>query len=99
MNADLLRRGRIVLAVLWVILAACFLVDPEASSWVAAGRTLFAVLVIAHAAEFLYFRRTLQRVGGSMAHHLVQVLLFGVVHVQLARFEAGEIPAGPGSRA
>jgi uncharacterized protein YhhL (DUF1145 family) len=94
-NADLLRRGRAVLAVLWVVLAACFLLPADAAAGVVTGRIVFGVMLLVHALEFLYFRSTLERLGGSMGHHFVQVLLFGVVHVQLARVEAGEVPAGP----
>jgi uncharacterized protein YhhL (DUF1145 family) len=94
MNVAMLRRGRTVLAVLWVLLAACFLVPASAGAWVTTGRVVFCVLLAAHALEFLFFRRRLEALPGSMGHHFVQVLLFGVIHLQLARAEAGQTPVG-----
>lgn len=86
MNTDLLRKGKTALNVLWVVLAVSFLLP--AGPWVVAARGAFVILLAAHALEFVVFHRTLARLGGSMGHHFVQMLLYGMVHLQLARADA-----------
>jgi uncharacterized protein YhhL (DUF1145 family) len=40
------------------------------------------VLLVAHAIEVLIFFKACQRAGGSLPGHLVNVLLFGVIHMR-----------------
>jgi uncharacterized protein YhhL (DUF1145 family) len=91
MNVEALRRAKLVLNVVWVVLAVSFLLP--AGPLVGALRLAFVLMLAAHAIEFLFFQRTLARLGGSMGHHFVQVLLYGLFHLQLAKAEAGEGPA------
>lgn len=43
---------------------------------------ILVVLAIAHAVETVVFFRFCQRAGGSLSTHLLQVFLFGVLHVK-----------------
>ena len=94
MNTDVLRKARIALNVLWVVLAVSFLLPS--GPWVGAARGAFVILLAAHALEFLVFHRTLGRLGGSMGHHFVQMLMYGIFHLQLTRAEASEARAEAG---
>ena len=64
--------------VLWLgSLAAWFL----GSGWVAtAGMVVFALLVVAHLAEFFMNYSLFQKAGGSMANHFVQTMIYGLFH-------------------
>lgn len=66
---------------LWVACLVSFLL-PASSFWATNGPRVLLALVIAHALECLFFLPRLRRAGGSLAHHLVQTLLFGIVHVR-----------------
>ena len=44
------------------------------------GRIGFFVTVIAHIAEFFIYRPKLERAEGTLNHHFLQVLLFGMFH-------------------
>jgi uncharacterized protein YhhL (DUF1145 family) len=49
--------------------------------WVAtAGHVVFWLTLIAHLAEFVVHRSLFERAGGSMAHHFVQTLIYGLFH-------------------
>ena len=68
------------LIVLWI---ACFvsLFLPE-SSLVVWGQRLFWGLLIVHAIECVVFLPKLRAAGGSLGHHLVQTMLFGILHAR-----------------
>jgi uncharacterized protein YhhL (DUF1145 family) len=68
------------LVLLWIACAVSFLLP--ASAWVLRGRYLFFGLLIVHAVECAVFLPRLRAAGGSFSHHLVQTLLFGVLHVR-----------------
>lgn len=86
MNPDVLRQGQRALNVLWVVLALCFFLPGGLA---AIGRAVFVVMLAAHVLEFLVFHRKLLSYGGTLGHHLVQVLLYGFFHIKLAELEAG----------
>ena len=49
--------------------------------WVAtAGQGAFALTALAHAVEFLANRSLFQKAGGSMVHHFVQTMIYGLFH-------------------
>ena len=51
------------------------------SGWTAiAGHAVFWLTLIAHIAEFVANRSLFERAGGSMAHHFVQTLIYGLFH-------------------
>lgn len=64
--------------VIWIgALAAIFL----GSGWVETiGRWVFGLMLVAHVVEFVYHRPLFQRAGGSMLHHFVQTLIYGLMH-------------------
>ena len=91
MNTELLRRGKTALNVIWVVLAISFVLPT--SGFVTLLRGVFVLMLAAHAIEFAVFNRTLARLGGSMGHHCIQVLLYGFFHIQLVKLEADEAQA------
>ena len=51
------------------------------SGWVStAGNIAFWLTLAAHLAEFFVKRPLFERVGGSMGHHFVQTLIYGLFH-------------------
>lgn len=70
-----------ILIGLWIACAAAFAL-PDDSLWATPGRWLFAGLLVVHAVECVAFLPRLRAAGGSLAHHLVQTLLFGIVHLR-----------------
>jgi hypothetical protein len=65
----------------WVIwigsLAAIFL----GSGWVAtAGMIAFWLTFGAHVVEFVIYRSLFERADGSMGHHFVQTMIYGLFH-------------------
>ena len=69
---------RIAVLVLWLVLLASFLVSDSALASV--GRVVAVLLLVAHILEFLIFLPRLRRAPGSLAAHLAQTLVFGLVH-------------------
>ena len=86
MNVDFLRKGKMAINVLWVVLALSLVMPSGALATILHG--LLALMLVAHVIEFAVFSRTLAKLGGSMGHHFVQVLLYGVFHIQLVKLEA-----------
>jgi uncharacterized protein YhhL (DUF1145 family) len=72
---------RLAVLSLWLISLAGFIIAPN-SSLAGYGRLLFWVLLAAHVVECAVFLPKLRAAGGSLASHLGQTLVFGVVHVQ-----------------
>ena len=66
---------------LWIACLAAFVL-PAGMWWASAGRTLFVGLLVVHALEFVVFLPKLRAAGGSLGHHFVQTLIFGIVHVR-----------------
>jgi ABC-type Co2+ transport system permease subunit len=65
----------------WVIwlgsLAAIFF----GSGWVSSvGELAFWGTLVAHAVEFVVKRPVMEAAGGSMLHHFVQTLIYGLFH-------------------
>ncbi len=72
------RMGKNSVWILWFGLA---FMAALGSDWVAAvGRWGFGLLLLAHLAEFFVKRSVLERAGGSMGHHFVQTLIYGLFH-------------------
>ena len=64
--------------VIWFGSAAAILFG---SGWVATvGNFVFWVTLAAHLAEFVVKRPVMQAAGGSMGHHFVQTLIYGLFH-------------------
>jgi uncharacterized protein YhhL (DUF1145 family) len=71
---------RIAVLVLWLALLASFLVSD--STLASVGRVVFFLLVAVHVVECLVFLPRLRRAPGSLASHLAQTFVFGIVHVR-----------------
>jgi uncharacterized protein YhhL (DUF1145 family) len=72
---------KIAVLVLWAACLAAFFL-PDSSALAMPGQRLFWGLVIVHAIECVVFLPRLRRAGGSLAHHLVQTMIFGVFHAR-----------------
>jgi uncharacterized protein YhhL (DUF1145 family) len=72
---------RIALLVVW-LLALAAVVVPIVHPLATAGRWLFWVLLVAHAIECLVFWPRLRTAPGSRLGHIVNTMLFGIVHVK-----------------
>jgi uncharacterized protein YhhL (DUF1145 family) len=73
--------GKIVLLVIYAVLAGLAITQPSASAGIWSLRIL-VVLVLTHIVEVAVFFKACQRAGGSLPGHLVNVLLFGVLHMK-----------------
>jgi uncharacterized protein YhhL (DUF1145 family) len=72
---------KLVLVPVWVLCLLALFVPGDSAALVL-GRRLFVFLVVAHAIECVVFLGRLRRAPGSLAAHLLQTFLFGIVHVR-----------------
>lgn len=72
---------RIVLLVIW-LLALAAVVFPIVHPLATIGRWLFWLLLAAHLIECALFWPRLSKAPGSRLGHVVNTLLFGIVHVK-----------------
>ena len=72
-------RQKISVLFLWVTLGLCVLSSGD-STLLSIGRFVFWAMLVAHIAEFVVMRSVFQRDGGSMGHHFVQTLIYGLFH-------------------
>ena len=64
--------------VLWLGAAAAIV---WGTGWVStAGHVAFWLTLAAHLAEFVVKRPVMEAAGGSMGHHFVQTLIYGLFH-------------------
>lgn len=82
--------GKICMIVAWLAMLSAFFVLPDHSLGGRIGRIAFFVTAIAHVAEFLIYRPTLRQAEGTMNHHFLQVLIFGVFHYREVEAELAE---------
>ena len=73
---------KIGVILLWLVLLSAFFVLPDESAGGRIGRIAFFVTAIAHIAEFFIYRPKLALAEGSMNHHFLQTLIFGMFHYQ-----------------
>ncbi len=63
---------------IWIIWIGCALAILLGSGWIATvGRVVLWFVLIAHVVEFVMNLALFRRVGGSMARHLTQTLIYG----------------------
>ncbi len=63
---------------IWIGGAAAILLG---SGWVSTvGHWVVWITLVAHVVEFFVKRPLFERVGGSMGHHFVQTLIYGLFH-------------------
>jgi hypothetical protein len=64
--------------VLWIGSVAAMILG---GGWVAtAGKWVFGITLVAHIIEFFVQRPLFERAGGSLSHHFVQTLIYGLYH-------------------
>ena len=71
--------ARAALGGVWLYAVLCFFAPLPLAGL---GRLVFWVLLVTHAVECAVFLPRMRAAGGSLAHHLVQVMLFGVFHAR-----------------
>jgi uncharacterized protein YhhL (DUF1145 family) len=72
--------GKIVLLLIYAVLAALALTQGESGVGVWSLRIL-VLLAVVHFVETLVYFKLCKAAGGSLVGHLVNVFLFGVLHV------------------
>lgn len=78
--------AKVVVLIAWVWgVVSLFGVGGDWNEW---GRRVFWVLLIVHAIECVIFLPRLRKLPGSLGHHLVQTMLYGVVHLRSAQSAA-----------
>lgn len=73
--------AKIVALVLYAIMGFLAISQPESPAGVWSLRIL-VILAVAHTVEMFVFYKACQRAGGSIAGHMLNVFMFGVVHMQ-----------------
>ncbi len=64
--------------VIWIGSAAAIVFE---SGWIStAGHLAFWLTLAAHLAEFFVKRPLFERAGGSIGHHFLQTLIYGLFH-------------------
>jgi uncharacterized protein YhhL (DUF1145 family) len=82
-------KGKIIALVVYAVLAVLALTQAGTTAGIWATRIIL-ILVVAHTLEMLFFFKACQRAGGSLAGHLFNVFLFGVVHMQEVKAAQGD---------
>lgn len=63
---------------IWIASLAAMLLG---SGWIATiGQWVFGLMFLAHVIEFILHRPLFERAGGSMQHHFVQTMIYGLFH-------------------
>lgn len=73
--------GKVVLLVIYAVLVGLALTQGDSAFGVWSLRIL-ALLVVVHAIEVLVYFKLCKAAGGSFVGHMVQVFIFGVLHVK-----------------
>ena len=80
---------KIIVLITYAVLGFLALSQPETSlgSW---SLKLLLILAVVHLIEVTVFFKALQQAGGSMPVHLLNVFLFGVIHMnEIKRADSG----------
>ena len=81
--------AKIIALVTYAVLGVLAVTQPDSAAGIW-GLRILVILAVAHTLEMLVFFKACQRAGGSLAWHLGNVFLFGVIHMK-------EIKAAPGA--
>ena len=60
-----------------------------------AGHVVFWGMLVVHVVEFAVKRPVMEAAGGSMAHHFVQTLIYGLLHWKPLEDAARSAATGP----
>lgn len=80
--------AKIVLLLIYAVLAVLALTQGESAVGIWSLRLLL-LLAVVHFIETLVYFRLCKAAGGSLAGHLVNVFLFGVLHVNELKAKQG----------
>ncbi|MCH2173543.1 hypothetical protein MK489_22430 [Myxococcota bacterium] len=65
----------------WILYIGCVLAMVFFSGGLAtAARWALGLVLAAHFVEFIVKREVMSKAGGSMAHHFVQTMIYGLFH-------------------
>jgi hypothetical protein len=65
----------------WLIWLGSLAAMIFGSGWIATvGQGVFGITLLVHIVEFILNRPLFERAGGSMLHHFVQTLIYGLFH-------------------
>ena len=78
---------KVALGVVWAYAALCLLLPLPLAT---VGQAVFWGMLVIHVVEFIVMQSTFRKAGGSLGHHFVQTLLFGVFHLRAVRARADE---------
>jgi len=81
--------GKIVLLMVYAVLAVLALTQGDSATGVWALR-LIGILVVVHLVETAVYFKLCQSAGGSLPGHLLNVFLFGVLHVKEIKTAQGK---------
>ena len=73
--------AKTVLAIVWLLLAAGFVVAPD-STVATFARYAFWLMLAAHVIEYLLFFQRIQRAPGAFLAHFFNTIVFGLVHIR-----------------
>jgi uncharacterized protein YhhL (DUF1145 family) len=81
--------GKIVMVVLYAVLAGLAITQGDTSAGIWAVRVL-GILAVVHIIETVVFFNLCKAAGGSLGLNLLSVFLFGVLHVKELKAAQGE---------
>ena len=81
--------GKIVMIVLYAVLAVLAITQGDNSAGIWAVRVL-VILAVVHIIETVVFFKLCKAAGGSLGGNLLSVLLFGVLHVKELKAAQGD---------
>lgn len=70
--------NKTVVLVIWAICVVAMTFLSGVISTI--GAAFFWLMVVAHVVEFVLKKSVLEKAGGSMGHHFVQTMLYGLFH-------------------
>lgn len=73
--------GKIIMLVIYAVLAGLAFTQPDAAVGIWSLRILL-LLAVAHTIEVLVFYKQYKDASGSLFGHIVNVFLFGVLHMK-----------------
>ncbi len=74
--------AKVLLGITWLFCIGSLFFAPTASPAGVWGTRILRFLVIAHAIECVVFLPKLRKLPGSLGSHLVQTMVFGIVHLR-----------------
>ncbi len=80
MNEQQIRMGKIIVLATWLFAAASFFFPFYYWASGPLGRAMFGMLIAVHAVELILFAKTYRACPDSFGRHVLQHMIFGVLH-------------------